>query len=128
MEIEIEITEREIELGRRNDGPLSEVGGWVEFTGIVRSTEGGQPISALCYEAYQPMAENQMRAILNELSADHPCLRAKIQHRIGVVPVRQAAIYIGVEARHRAEAFALASQFMDRLKQDVPIWKVEVVP
>jgi molybdopterin synthase catalytic subunit len=33
-----------------------------------------------------------------------------------------------VQARHRAEAFALLAAFMDRLKQDVPIWKTETLP
>ncbi|MEI8340358.1 MAG: molybdenum cofactor biosynthesis protein MoaE [Verrucomicrobiota bacterium] len=103
-------------------------GALVEFTGIVRGTEDGCEISALRYEAYQPMAENQMRRILNHLHETHPCLRVKIVHRIGVVPVGEVAIYIGVESAHRAEAFAMAAGFMDRLKQDVPIWKTEVIP
>jgi molybdopterin molybdotransferase len=44
-------------------------------------------------------------------------------HRLGVVPAGEAAIYVGLAGQHRAEAFALLAQFMDRLKQDVPIWK-----
>jgi molybdopterin synthase catalytic subunit len=28
-----------------------------------------------------------------------------------------------VASAHRAEAFAMVTRFMDRLKQDVPIWK-----
>jgi molybdopterin synthase catalytic subunit len=51
-----------------------------------------------------------------------------ILHRTGIVPVGEAAIIIRATARHRAEAFALVSGFMDRLKQDVPIWKVRGVP
>ena len=42
---------------------------------------------------------------------------------MGVVPVGEAAIHVIVAARHRAAAFALLTGFMDRLKQDVPIWK-----
>jgi molybdopterin synthase catalytic subunit len=37
--------------------------------------------------------------------------------------VGEAAIYVGVAGKHRAEAFTLLMDFMDRLKQDVPIWK-----
>jgi len=99
----------------------------VEFVGVVRGTEGGRAISALRYEAYRPMAENQMRKILLELNRSHPCLRARVIHRIGVVPVGEAAIHVSVEAVHRAEAFALVSVFMDRLKEDVPIWKAAVL-
>jgi len=127
MEIEIEINELEIDGKRTNPESRNGSGALVEFTGIVRDTEEGSEISALRYEAYQPMAENQMRRILNDLHEKHPCLRVKVLHRTGVVPVGQTAIYLGVEATHRAEAFALASGFMDRLKQEVPIWKTEVI-
>ena len=127
MEIEIKIGEWKIDSKHFGAEAGKGVGAWVEFTGIVRGMEEGRAISALRYEAYQPMAENQIRRILDELHAAHPCLRVEVLHRIGVVPVGQAAIYIGVEAIHRAEAFAMASDFMDRLKQDVPIWKTEVI-
>jgi molybdopterin synthase catalytic subunit len=39
--------------------------------------------------------------------------------------VGEAAIVVRVEAKHRAEAFGMLAAFMDRLKQDVPIWKVK---
>jgi molybdopterin synthase catalytic subunit len=37
-------------------------------------------------------------------------------------------VYVGVTARHRAEAFGMLAALMDRLKQEVPIWKAEVLP
>lgn len=98
-------------------------GAWVEFRGVVRGEENGQPIAALEYETYAPMAEREIRRLLTELSAAHPCLAAVVIHRIGVIPVGEAAIYVGIAGKHRAEAFALLADFMDRLKQDVPIWK-----
>lgn len=102
-------------------------GALAEFTGTVRGEEEGRPISALVYEAYQPMAEVVMRRLLNELSGTHPCLSVRVQHRTGVVRVGEAAIHIAVRAKHRAEAFALLVAFMDRLKQDVPIWKTDTL-
>ena len=48
-----------------------------------------------------------------------------IFHRYGWIPVGETAIWIRIESRHRKEAFALLDGFMDRLKLDVPIWKVE---
>jgi molybdopterin synthase catalytic subunit len=101
------------------------VGALAAFTGIVRGEENGQPIAALVYEAYQPMAETVMRRLLGEIAMTHPCVAVRVQHRIGVIRVGEAAIHIAVQARHRAPAFALLAAFMDRLKQDVPIWKVE---
>jgi molybdopterin synthase catalytic subunit len=34
---------------------------------------------------------------------------------------------VRVTARHRAAAFAVLAGFMDRLKQDVPIWKIRAL-
>jgi molybdopterin synthase catalytic subunit len=103
-------------------------GAMVRFEGRVRETEDGKKIRALLYEAYQPMAENQMKKILEELAKRHPCLCATVRHRIGEVPAGEVAILIETLAAHRAEAFALTSLFMDRLKQDVPIWKMRALP
>lgn len=103
-------------------------GAWVEFRGLVRAEENSQAIAALEYDAYSPMAEREMRRLLAELTADRPCLAACVIHRIGIVPAGKAAIYIGIAGRHRAEAFSLLAGFMDRLKQDVPIWKRRAIP
>ena len=108
--------------------PDPRVGALAEFTGTVRGEENGSTIGGLVYEAYQPMAEAVMRRLLSELAAAHPCLAVRVQHRIGVIRVGESAIHISVQARHRAEAFALLAAFMDRLKQDVPIWKTDTLP
>ena len=104
-----------------------EAGAVVRFEGRVRAAEQGRTIRALIYEAYQPMAEHQIEKILRELGAQHPCLSVRMRHRIGEVRVGEIAVVIEALAAHRAEAFALASGFMDRLKQDVPIWKMKAV-
>lgn len=123
MEMEIQLTNTPI--AEQLPAPRSNVGAgaWVEFRGVVRGEENGRPIAALEYEAYSPMAEMEMRRLLVELAMGQPCLFVRAIHRIGMVPVGEAAIYVGIAARHRAEAFSLLTGFMNRLKQDVPIWK-----
>ena len=112
--------------------PFSEAvgcsGAQVEFYGLVRDDEQGVRISGLRYEIYQVMAEQEIRRILHELETEFPCRKALIIHRHGFIPVGEAAIYVGILAAHRQEAFGLLSVFMDRLKQSVPIWKTEAVP
>lgn len=103
-------------------------GAWTEFRGLVRGEELGQSIAALEYEAYAAMAELEIRRLIQELSAEYPCMAMVVIHRVGVVPVSEAAIYVGVASKHRAEGFAMLAGFMDRLKQDVPIWKCRAVP
>src|ERR1017187_5485062 len=124
MEIEIQITVQPLAAGHGLPDKFSgNAGAFAEFSGIVRALENGQKIAALEYEAYSPMAENEMRRILETLAEKFPCLAARVSHRTGIIPVGETAIHIGITAKHRAEAFALVAGFMDRLKQDVPIWK-----
>jgi molybdopterin synthase catalytic subunit len=98
-------------------------GAMVEFTGVVRGDENGQPIGGLEYEAYRPMAEQTIRAIVEDLGQRHPCLFVRVIHQIGTVPVGGTAVYVVACATHRAAALGMIGDFMDRLKQDVPIWK-----
>jgi len=102
-------------------------GAWVEFRGVVRGEENAIGIGALEYEAYSEMALRVMRRLLEDLSRQHDCLGVHVIHRVGVIPVGEVAIYVGIAGRHRAEAFALLAAFMDHLKQDVPIWKTGTV-
>jgi len=98
-------------------------GAVARFDGVVRGIEEGADITGLEYEAYISMAEKGIREILEELALAHPFLLARVHHRIGFVPVGDAAILMDIHSKHRAEAFAVLAKFMDRLKLDVPIWK-----
>ena len=108
--------------------PGPETGAFVEFRGIVRGDEGGHAVGGLVYEAYQPMAERELARLADSLGIEHPVHALRVVHRLGPVPVGEAALYLGIAARHRAEAFAFLAGFMDRLKQDVPIWKTDTLP
>jgi molybdopterin molybdotransferase len=128
MEIEIQLTNDPIVEKISPPSQLDSTGAWLEFRGVVRGLENGEKISALEYEAYPEMAEREIRRLLAEISRKNPGLAAKVIHRVGMIPVGETAIYVGVASRHRAEAIALLGEFMDRLKQDVPIWKRRALP
>jgi molybdopterin molybdotransferase len=128
MEIEIQLTGLRIAENISSLAHFGAHGAWLEFRGMVRREENSQPIIALEYEAYPEMAEREIRRLLEDISARHPCLGVKVVHRTGIVPVGEAAIYLGVAAKHRAEAIALLGEFMDGLKKDVPIWKRRALP
>jgi molybdopterin synthase catalytic subunit len=108
--------------------PAAGCGAIVDFCGMVRAEENGEPIAALEYQAYRPMAEREMERIARGLLGEFPCVEVYIAHRFGVVPVNEAAIVIRASARHRGEALSFVAGFMDRLKADVPIWKVRAIP
>jgi molybdopterin synthase catalytic subunit len=64
-----------------------------------------------------------MREKIVLLQKRHPCQAVRVVHRLGPVGRGENAIYVGIQAKHRREAFLLLQEFMDELKKDVPIWK-----
>ena len=116
-------------IARPQSRPLDSaaVGARVEFYGTVRGTEGGAGIRGLRYEIYESMARRQIQRILADLNKQFPCDAVSVVHRMGEVSVGEAAVYVGITSPHRKEAFGMLEAFMDRLKQEVPIWKAEVL-
>ena len=104
MKIEIQLTHAPIVAPKLTEEFSGSAGAFAEFSGNVRDLENGNKITALEYEAYSPMAENEMRRILESLAEKHPCLAAKVIHRLGVIPVRERAITLAslanIAARH----------------------------
>ena len=100
-----------------------EVGACVEFLGIVREQEGVRSLAGLQYEAYETMARRAFAGIFAELALLHPCAATTVIHRLGWVPVGEAALFVRVQAKHRGPALALCGALIDRMKDEVPIWK-----
>ena len=126
MRVEIQITPEPIpeHLAPPAD---PELGSWLEFRGLVRGLEAAHRITALEYEAYERMAARTMRNILEALAPAHPCRLARVIHRTGVVRVGETAIYVGIASSHRGEGIGLLTAFMERLKQETPIWKTRAL-
>jgi molybdopterin synthase catalytic subunit len=95
-------------------------GAIVTFQGTTRDVE------RLDYEAYVPMAEERIAAILADALAAHEIEGAAAEHRIGAVPRREPSVVVAVVAAHRGPAFAAAREVIDRIKAEAPIWKREV--
>ncbi len=122
MKIEIEFTENVI-LVPALQLPSREIGAVVEFQGLVREMEGEDALEGLFYEAYPEMARKVLDGHLRELGGIHGCAAVQFVHRLGWVPVGEASLYIRVLSSHRAEGLKFLAESIDRLKQDVPIWK-----
>lgn len=108
--------------------PGREAGACVNFHGIVRELERGEPLTGLGYEAYLPMATRLLDRIFDELCAAHPCQAVTFIHRLGWVPVGEVSLFLRVVSAHRGEALAFCGHAIDRMKSDVPIWKVFTAP
>src|SRR5688572_19428204 len=122
MQVEIRFTREAIAIPALQL-PSHEVGACVEFQGIVRESEKGRALAGLHYEAYEPMAVSTLREIGSQLAANHPCASLLLIHRLGWVPVGQASLFVRVLSAHRGEALRFCGELIDRMKQDVPIWK-----
>ncbi|MBX5467885.1 MAG: molybdenum cofactor biosynthesis protein MoaE [Firmicutes bacterium] len=101
-------------------------GGLALFLGTVRNEFEGRPSQGLVYEAYPAMAEAAMAAIGRALKAAYPIRHVVMVHRVGRLGLEEVSVLVGVAAPHREAAFAACREGIDRLKQEVPIWKKEI--
>jgi molybdopterin converting factor subunit 1 len=100
-------------------------GGVVTFTGVVRDHSKGKRVTRLDYEAYAPMAERKLADIAREAREQWPGAEVAVMHRVGTLVPGDLAVVIAASAPHRREAFRACEHVIERLKQDVPIWKKE---
>lgn len=100
-------------------------GACVTFEGWVRNRNEGQPVSALDYEAYPPLAEKEGARILAEAREKFSILGAHCVHRTGHLALGDLAVWVGVTAEHRGAAFDACRFIIDEAKARVPIWKKE---
>lgn len=101
----------------------SEEGAEVQFLGIVRGSEDGQPISGIDYSAYLPMAGKMLAELITAGNVKHGRHRVFIQHRLGFVANGEPSIIIRVQTKHSAEAFDLCRWYLKEIKTSVPVWK-----
>ena len=105
--------------------PDARAGACVTFEGWVRNHNDGQPVQALDYEAYAPLAEKEGARILAEAREKFSILGAVCVHRVGALALGDMAVWVGVTAAHRGAAFDACRYIIDEAKARVPIWKKE---
>ena len=118
-------------------------GAVVSFSGVVRNHDGGKPVERLSYSAH-PTAHQVMADVVAQLAAEHAGhalgtdavgtdavgtaaggdpVRIWAAHRVGMLEIGDPALVCAVSASHRAQAFEVCSELVDRIKEQVPIWK-----
>ena len=103
-------------------------GAYVLFEGVVRNHHEGKAVESIFYDAYRPMAEKEMEAIVSEIAARYPDVALAVVHRLGHLVVGDSSIAIVASSPHRAESFEACRLMIDRIKETVPIWKKERGP
>jgi len=99
-------------------------GALVTFSGAVRSKSRGKDVLYLEYEAYLPLAEAELKRLVEEAEVKFG-VHAAVQHRIGRVFPGESSILVAAASPHRAGAFDACRWIMDTIKSSVPIWKRE---
>ena len=100
-------------------------GALVLFEGRARDHHEGRAVLKLAYEAYGPMAEKELEKLRQQAIERFRLLGCAIHHRVGEVPLTEAAVIVATTSAHRAEAFQAAAWAMDEIKAKAPIWKRE---
>lgn len=117
----VTITDRALEIP--SPALRADAGAVVDFLGVVRGLEDGREIKGIDYEANREMAEHQMRKIADEARERFGFATLQLHHRIGFVPVAEASLFVRIMARHRGPALDACRWIIERLKEEVPIWK-----
>lgn len=100
-------------------------GAIVVFTGVVKGVVDEHKVYSLVYNAYEPYASQKLWKIAEEELRDHGVLSVRIYHRIGELKPGEPTIYIFVSAKNRDKAFSVARKILERVKHEVPIFKLE---
>jgi len=95
------------------------------FIGTVRDHSSAGDVTGLRYEAWDELAIARLGELADELSEKWSVKKVAILHRTGDLGVGEMSVVVACSAPHRAEAFEACRHGIERLKEDVPIWKKE---
>jgi molybdopterin synthase catalytic subunit len=100
-------------------------GGTCVFLGTVRDHSDAGRVTRLSYEAWEELATRRLGEIADEMFERWPVRKIALLHRTGDLAVGEASVVVACSAPHRSQAFEACRHGIERLKQDVPIWKKE---
>lgn len=103
----------------------TDIGAIVTFTGTVRGTAKGRPISAMALEHYPGMTEAELERVEAEALGRWPLAATLIVHRYGELAPGDNIVLVVAASAHRQAAFDAAAFLMDFLKTRAPFWKKE---
>src|SRR5208282_2226611 len=75
-------------------------GAVVLFEGCARDSHEGRPVRQLAYEAFVPMAEAELARLREEAMARFGLIRCLVHHRLGEVPLLEAAVVVATSSPH----------------------------
>lgn len=100
-------------------------GAYTSFEGWVRNHNEGREVLRLEYEVYRPLAISEGERIVAAAIERFGVTHARLVHREGLLELGDCAVWVGVTAPHRDEAFRACRLIIDEAKIRLPIWKKE---
>ncbi|MFC7113887.1 molybdopterin synthase [Natronoarchaeum sp. GCM10025703] len=116
-------------VARAKRSPAAERAGAIAtFTGRVRAKDDpeDEPTEYLEFEKYEGIADERMATIKEELEAREGVQHVLLHHRTGLIEYGEDIVFVVVLAGHREEAFRTVEDGINRLKDEVPLFKKEV--
>ncbi len=102
------------------------IGGIVCFIGTIRSVNDNKKVIKLSYDYYPELADSQLKKLREEAIRNFKLIDATIIHRVGDVPIGEVSLLVITASEHRDEAFKAARWLVDKIKNEVAIWKKEI--
>lgn len=101
-------------------------GAVAHFVGQVRDHDEGRIVRYLEYSAH-PIAGQVLASLVEAAVGDSTgvCKVAAV-HRLGRLAVGEVALRVVVSAEHREQAMAAASDLVEAIKHELPVWKHQV--
>jgi len=98
------------------------------FTGRVRAKDGPEdhPTEHLEFERYDGVAQERLAELRQQLADRDGVYAVGLHHKTGVVEAGEDIVFVVVLAGHRGEAFRAVEDGINRLKEEVPLFKKEV--
>ncbi|MCD6428710.1 MAG: molybdenum cofactor biosynthesis protein MoaE [Desulfurococcales archaeon] len=123
--VEGEVDINEIARKIMNAASSSGSGALVLFVGFVKGVVDGAEVKELEYSAYEPYASRKLREIAEEECREEGVHDVLVYHRVGRLKPGEPTVYIFVAAQSRSIAFDKARRVLERVKHEVPIFKLE---
>lgn len=119
-DVAIDVAAMEVAVASSGHGAL------VTFVGRARDrADDGREVLELEYEAYPEMATSVLEEIVAAAEERWSGSVVAVVHRVGMVPIGEAAVAIVTAAAHRVEAYEANRFVIEAIKERLPIWKRE---
>lgn len=112
----------------RASSAADRAGAIATFTGRVRAKDApnDDPTERLEFEKYEGVADDAMETLIADLESREGVFEVRLHHRTGVIEYGEDIVFVVVLAGHREEAFRTVEDGINRLKDEVPLFKKEV--